>query len=79
MDLNDLRTEIDEIDRQIVDLFCKRMEISVKVSQYKIENGLPVLDASRERKKLAKISEMAGEDMGGGIRQRNGGVGGFFV
>ncbi|MBQ4066602.1 MAG: chorismate mutase [Clostridia bacterium] len=63
MDLNDLRTEIDEIDRQIVDLFCKRMEVSVKVSQYKIENGLPVLDANRERKKLAKISEMAGEDM----------------
>ena len=63
MDLNDLRLEIDEIDRQMVDLFCKRMELSVKVSQYKIENGLPVLDANRERKKLAKISEMAGEDM----------------
>ncbi|MBQ8915462.1 MAG: chorismate mutase, partial [Clostridia bacterium] len=61
MDLNDLRLEIDEIDRRMVDLFCKRMAVSVKVSQYNIENGLPVLDASRERKKLAKISEMAGE------------------
>ena len=36
MDLNDLRLEIDEIDRQMVDLFCKRMSVSVKVSQYKI-------------------------------------------
>ena len=68
MDLNDLRLEIDEIDRCIVELFCKRMEVSVKVSQYKIENGLPVLDANRERKKLAKISEMAGEDMAGYAR-----------
>ena len=68
MDLNDLRLEIDEIDRQMVDLFCKRMEVAVKVSQYKIENGLPVLDANRERKKLAKISEMAGEDMAGYAR-----------
>ncbi|MBE6714138.1 MAG: bifunctional chorismate mutase/prephenate dehydratase [Ruminococcaceae bacterium] len=63
MDLNDLRLEIDKIDREMVELFCKRMAISVKVSQYKIENSLPVLDANRERKKLAKISEMAGEDM----------------
>ncbi len=63
MDLNDLRLEIDRIDREMVELFCKRMAISVKVSQYKIENSLPVLDANRERKKLAKISEMAGEDM----------------
>ncbi len=68
MDLNELRLEIDEIDRQMVDLFCKRMAVSVKVSQYKIENGLPVLDANRERKKLAKISEMAGEDMAGYAR-----------
>ena len=36
MDLNDLRLEIDEIDRQMVDLFCKRMAVSIKVSQYKI-------------------------------------------
>ena len=39
MDLNELRLEIDEIDRQMVDLFCKRMEVAIKVSQYKIENG----------------------------------------
>ena len=63
MDLNDLRLEIDEIDRKMVELFCKRMAVSVKISQYKIEKGMPVLDANRERKKLAKISEMAGEDM----------------
>ena len=33
-----------------------------------MQNGLPVMDAARERKKLAKISEMAGEDMAGYAR-----------
>ena len=68
MDLKDIRVEIDEIDRQMVELFCKRMELSVKVSQYKIENALPVLDAGREREKLAEVSRLAGEDMAGYVR-----------
>ena len=35
LDLNTLREEIDAIDRDIVKLFCSRMEISGKVSAYK--------------------------------------------
>ncbi len=63
MDLNELRLEIDEIDRQMVALFEKRMEISVKVAQYKLEKELPVLDSAREKEKLESISDTAGEDM----------------
>ena len=48
-DLNELRKEIDTIDKAMVDLFEKRMDVSRRVAEYKIANGKKVLD--RERKK----------------------------
>jgi chorismate mutase/prephenate dehydratase len=62
MELNQLRQEIDEIDRELVSLFIRRMNCSAGVAEYKREHGLPVLDASRERALLSKISELSGED-----------------
>ena len=60
--LDELRTEIDEIDRELVSLFLRRMDCSARVAEYKKENGLPVVDASRERALLNKISDLSGED-----------------
>lgn len=60
--LDTLRQRIDEVDRQIVDLFKERMEISAGVAQYKRQNGKQVYDAARERSKLASVSELAGEE-----------------
>ncbi len=60
--LDTLRQRIDEVDRQLVDLFKERMAISAGVAQYKQAKGLPVLDAARERYKLMRISELAGEE-----------------
>lgn len=54
MDLEKLRIEIDEIDRQIVKLFESRMEIVSKVSEYKLENNLPVLNSEREKEVVDK-------------------------
>ncbi|MBQ6162887.1 MAG: chorismate mutase [Clostridia bacterium] len=59
MELSEYRKRIDEVDRQLVSLFEERMEISKGVAEYKKANGLPVLDASRERAKLAEISKMS--------------------
>lgn len=39
MDLSKLRQQIDTIDRQIVDLYEKRMDVSRQVAEYKIETG----------------------------------------
>lgn len=61
MDLKDLRKDIDEIDKQIVELFQKRMKVASKIADYKIANNLPVLDSKREREKLNAIAQM-GED-----------------
>ena len=43
MDLKELRGQIDEIDDQLVSLFCRRMDIAAQVADYKKANGLPIL------------------------------------
>lgn len=61
MDLNDYRKEIDAIDAQLIDLFAKRMEVAAGIADYKKQNGLPILDASREQKKLLDVASKAPE------------------
>jgi chorismate mutase/prephenate dehydratase len=58
MELSEYREKIDEVDRELVRLFAERMDIARGIAEYKKENGLAVFDPSRERKKLASISEM---------------------
>ena len=48
-ELQKARTEINEIDEQIVELFKQRMNIAAGVAAYKKAHDLPVLDAARER------------------------------
>lgn len=62
LNLDSLREEINETDRQIVELFKKRMTLASSVAEYKRIHNLPVLDAARERALLSKISEMAGDE-----------------
>ena len=56
--LEESRAELDQVDRQIVRLFEQRMVIARDVARYKIENGLPVLDRSREEKVLQSRAAM---------------------
>lgn len=58
-ELEQCRQEIDSIDRQMVELFEKRMEVSDKVAAYKIRTGKRVLDAAREQDKLDALSALA--------------------
>ena len=64
MDLNDYRKEIDSIDKELVELFARRMNIAADIAGYKRENNIPVLDPQREREKLHQVGEMAGEKTG---------------
>ena len=57
MDLNEYRLKIDAIDDELVRLFSERMDIATGIAKYKAENGLPVLDAKREREKLLAIAD----------------------
>ena len=44
-----LREKIDEIDQKLVALFEERMEIVLKVAEYKRLNNKPILDEDREK------------------------------
>lgn len=61
MDIKDYRDALDTLDAQLVDLFCKRMEICGKVAEWKQANGKPIYDRSRERDKLSAVSELSDE------------------
>ena len=61
-DLLVLRDEIDKIDRQMVELFEKRMEICGEVAEYKINTGKKVLDREREISKLQVLGDLAHSD-----------------
>lgn len=63
MELNELRQQIDEIDGRMLELFCKRMEVSRHIAECKKSSGRPVYDPVREREKLVQIAEASGEDM----------------
>ncbi len=63
LNLSDIREEINEIDREMVELFKRRMACAASVAKYKAEHNLPVLDSERERALLTKICNMAGEEL----------------
>ena len=68
MDIQELRQQIDAIDEQLVSLFCKRMELSAGVAEYKKQNGLPILVPAREREILARVAKQAGSELGNDCR-----------
>lgn len=58
MDLTELREQIDIIDKQIVELYERRMFVSEQVAEYKIGTGKKVFDREREEEKLKKVKAM---------------------
>ena len=53
--LDKQRAEIDAIDREIVFLFERRMQVVMEVARIKKENGIAIFDASREKEVIAKV------------------------
>ena len=63
MDLSQLRSQIDNIDDQLISLFGQRMEIAAQIADYKKQNNMPIYVPTREREKLLDVSQKAGPDM----------------
>lgn len=62
-ELQTLRGEIDAIDRELVELFRRRMAVTRQVGEYKRAKGIPVLDQERERQLLQSKGVLAGEEL----------------
>ncbi len=57
MDLKEARLEIDRIDKEMADLFCRRMAAVAAVAAHKQAHGLPILDEAREAEVVARNAE----------------------
>lgn len=56
MNLEQLRQEINAVDSQLLSLLLQRMQITHQVAAYKIEHGIPVLNAVREQEILERVA-----------------------
>ena len=62
MELEELRKQIDDIDGNLTALFEQRMNVAREIAEYKTKYQIGALDASRERKILAKVCDSVSED-----------------
>lgn len=65
MDITDLRKQIDDVDKALVQLFSQRMDIAANIARYKQEHGLPVFVPAREKEVLIRVSERSRPDLRG--------------
>ncbi|MEE3496907.1 MAG: prephenate dehydratase domain-containing protein, partial [Butyrivibrio sp.] len=63
MNLDELRIEIDKLDKTILSSFEKRMELCHQVADYKKANGLPVFQADREKAIIEKVRASSPEGL----------------
>ena len=68
MELSELRSKIDGIDQQLVELFVERMGVAAQIADHKKEHHLPIFVPAREREKLQDVAKLAGNDMAGYTR-----------
>ena len=54
--LDDARKIINAADREMAELFVRRMQAAAEIAEYKKIHGLPVTDPEREREVVAKNS-----------------------
>jgi len=68
-DLSITREEIDAVDKQIVELIEKRMELALEVAKFKQSTGKPIYDRERELQKLEKLGSLASTEFNSKIIQ----------
>jgi len=57
-DISDLRNQIDKIDASLLLLFENRMEVVLKIAQYKKKNNMEILNGAREELVIKKNLEL---------------------
>lgn len=60
--VNAMRAEIDRLDRELAEIFLRRLEVSGELGLYKQSQGLPALDQRRELEIIRNASGLAVTD-----------------
>lgn len=55
MSIEDWRAQIDEVDRDLLELLNKRASLAVQIGALKRRAAIPLYDAGRERDVLARV------------------------
>ena len=63
MEISELRNQMNSLDDQLVELFEKRMKTALEIADYKKKHGLAVLDKSRERSIISRLTSKCSEEM----------------
>ena len=63
MNIDEYRNRIDRIDKQMVTLFCERMDTASDIAAWKKEQKRPVFDPERERQKLLEVASSVPEEL----------------
>jgi chorismate mutase len=61
LDLEEIRTRIDDVDRRLIGLLAERASLVGEVVHYKRAHHMPVVDRAREDRMLARIAAVATE------------------
>jgi len=69
-ELDELRQKLDSIDSRIIDAFEDRMKTVRKIAEYKLKNGLRVLDRSRELEVLEdRAARLRNKELSGDVKK----------
>ncbi len=58
-----MREKLNNIDNDLVKLFCERMNIAKDIAVYKSQNDLPIFHRDREREIFERMTSMSGEEL----------------
>ena len=56
--LQEVRRQLDQVDREIVRLYEERMKLSIEVAESKMKANRPIRDLARENQKLEAVKEL---------------------
>jgi chorismate mutase len=68
LNLDLLRSEIDKIDHQIIELINERQKAILKVAEYKKTHELPIFSPARENDVFKKVEEQIGTKDSNGVK-----------
>ena len=57
--LQKMRSQIDKIDQELIEVLARRFSVAKKVGQYKTKHQLPAQDKARERQMLLQRKDWA--------------------
>ena len=66
--LEELRTQIDNIDDELVKLIIERFSVAKAIAEIKMAEGLPVFDPAREREIIDRLTQGRTDVMAGYIK-----------